>query len=75
MAEQKQVYQREPTYSSSVRIRGETLRTCDEESGGERGSEMSVLMAPQDEDDDMYHWSNFNLLYNFLRKYYTQVLP
>ena len=54
MAEQKQGDQLEPTYSKSVRIRGVALRTCRKRltigRGSERRSEMSVLMA-QDDDD------------------------
>ena len=56
MAEQKQGNQLEPTYSSSVRIRGVVLRTCRKRwtigRGGERGSEISILMARQDDGDD-----------------------
>ena len=56
MAEQKQDDQLEPTYNSSVRIRRVALTTCRKQwtmgSGGERGSEISVLMAQQDDDDD-----------------------
>ena len=53
MAKQKQGDQLEPTYSSSVRIRGVALRTCRMwwtiGRSGERGSGISVLMARQDE--------------------------
>ena len=56
MAKQKQGNQLEPSYSSSVRIRSVALRTCRKwwmiGRGGERGSGISVLMAPQDDDDD-----------------------
>ena len=56
MAEQKQGDQIEPTYSSSVRIRGVALRTCRKRwtigRGNERGSGISVLIARQDDDDD-----------------------
>ena len=56
LAEQNQSYQLEPTYSSSVWIWGIALRTCWKRwtigRGGERGSEISVLMAWQDYDDD-----------------------
>ena len=56
MAEQKQGDQFEPTYSSTVRIRGVALRTYRKRwtigRGGERGSGISVLMARQDDDDD-----------------------
>ena len=57
MAEQKQGDQLEPTYSSSVRIRGVALRTCQKlwtiGRSGERGSGISVLMARQDDDDEI----------------------
>ena len=53
MAEQKQGDQLKPTYCSSVRIRGVALRTCWKRwtigRGGEKGSELSMLMARQDE--------------------------
>ena len=58
MAEQMQGDQLEPTYSSSVRMRGKALRTCRNQwmigRGGKRGSRISVLMARQDDDDDIY---------------------
>ena len=58
MAEQKQGDQLEPTYSSSVKIRGVSLRTCQKRwtigKGGERESEISVLMARQDDDNERY---------------------
>ena len=54
MAEQKQDDQLEPTYSSSVRIRGVPHRTCRKRwtigRGVERGSGISVLMARQDDE-------------------------
>ena len=56
MAEQNQGDQLEPTYSSSVRIRGVALRTCQKRRtigrSGERGSGISELMARHDDDDD-----------------------
>ena len=56
MAVQKQGGQLEPTYSSSVRIRGVALGTYRKRwtigKGGERGSWISVLMARQEDDDD-----------------------
>ena len=56
MAEQKQGDQLELTYSSSVRIRGVALKTCRKRwtiwSGDEKGSGVSVLMAPEDDGDD-----------------------
>ena len=55
MAEQKQGDQLEPTYSSSVRIRGIAPRTCWMRLTigrcGKRGLGISVLMARQ---DDLY---------------------
>ena len=56
MAHQCQGDQLEPTYSSSVRIRGLALKTCRKRwtigRGGERGSGISVLMAGKDDNDD-----------------------
>ena len=56
MAEQKQGDQLEPTYSSSVRIRGAALKSCRMRwtigRGGERRSGIPVLMTRQDDDDD-----------------------
>ena len=56
MAEQKQVDQLEPTYSSSVRIRDVVLRTCQKRwtigRSGERGSVIPVLAARHDDEDD-----------------------
>ena len=56
MAEQKQGDQLEPTYSSSVWIRGVALRTYRKRwtigSGVERGSRIFMLMTRQDDDDD-----------------------
>ena len=44
------------TYSSSVPIRGVVLKTCRKqwtiEKCGENGSEISMLMARHDDDDD-----------------------
>ena len=57
MAEEKQGDQLEPTYSSSGRIRGVALRTCQMRCtigrGGERGSRISALMTRQ-VDDEIY---------------------
>ena len=57
MDEQRQDVLLEPTYSSSVSIRDVALRICREQwtigGCGERGSEMSVLIERQD-DDDIY---------------------
>ena len=53
MAEQKQGDQLEPTYSSSVWIRGVVMRTCWKRwTMGERGSGISVQAARHDDDDD-----------------------
>ena len=56
MAERKQGDQLEPTYSTSVRIRGVALRTCQKRwtigRSGERGSGRSMLAARHDDDDD-----------------------
>ena len=66
MAKQKQDDQLEHTYSSYVRIRDVTLKTCWKRwmigrSGG-RGSGISVLAARHDDDDDeeedIYIWTN-----------------
>ena len=58
MVEQKQGDQFEPTYSGSVRILGVALRTSwmgwTIGRGGERGSGISVLMAWQDDDDELF---------------------
>ncbi len=63
----------EPTHSSSVLILDVALRTCQKQwtigRGGERGSEISVLIAQHDDDDDIillqyiyiYIYSNFPL--------------
>ena len=57
MDEQRQDNQLERTYSSSVQIRDVALKTCRKkwtiEKGGEKGSGISVLMARQDEDDEV----------------------
>ena len=57
-AEQKQGNQLEPTYSSFVRIRDVALMTNQKRwtigRSGERGSRISVLVALQDDDDDIY---------------------
>ena len=56
MAKQKQDDQLEYTYSSYVRIRDVTLKTCQKRwmigKSGERGSGISVLVARHDDDDD-----------------------
>ena len=58
MAKQKQDDQLENTYSSNVRIRDVALKTCQKQwmigRSGERGSEISVLAAQHDDDDDKY---------------------
>ena len=59
MAEQRQGYQLEHVYSSSVMIRDVVLRLFRKRwtigRGGERGSRISVLMVRQDDDDDHHH--------------------
>ena len=56
MDEQRQDVQLEPIYSSCVQIRYVALRTCWKQwtigRCGERGSEISVLIARHDDDDD-----------------------
>ena len=56
MAEQKQDDQLEHTYSSYVSIRDVAKKTCQKRwtigRSGERGSEISVLAARYDDDDD-----------------------
>ena len=56
MAKQKQDDQLEHTYSSYVRIRDVTLKTCQKRwmigRCGERGSGISVLAVRHDDDDD-----------------------
>ena len=56
MTERKQGDQLEPTYSSSVRIRGVALRTFWKRwtigRGGEKGSGISVPMARHDDDNE-----------------------
>ena len=56
MAEQKQDDQLEHTYSSYVRIRDVTLKTCQGRwtigRSGERGSGISVPAARHDDDDE-----------------------
>ena len=58
IAEQKLGNQLKPTYSSSVWIRRVALRTCRNQwtigRGGDKGSGISVLIARQDDDDDIY---------------------
>ena len=56
MAEQKQDDQLEHAYSSYVRIRDVSLKTCQRRwtigRSGERGSGISVLAARHDDDND-----------------------
>ena len=58
-AEQKQADQLEPTYSSSVRIWDVALRTCQKRwtigRSGKRGSGISMLVAQQDDDNDLWY--------------------
>ena len=55
MDEQTQDDQLEPTYSGSVPIRNVALETCRKqmtiEKGGEKGSEISVLIVRHDDDE------------------------
>ena len=57
MAEQRQDVQLEPTYSSSMPILDVALRTCQKQwtirRGGEKGSEISVVIARHHDDDDI----------------------
>ena len=82
MNEQRQDDQLEPTYSSSVPIQDVALKTCLKqwaiERGGERGSEISVLIAQHDDDDDdsespayIVNWTlsqKLNMFWNFLKQ-------
>ena len=56
MEEQKQDDQLEPIYNSSVPIKDVALETYRRqwiiEEGGEKGSGISVLIAPHDDEDD-----------------------
>ena len=65
MAEQKQSNQLEPIFSSSVKIRDVALTTCQKRwtigRSGERGSEISVLVARQDDDDDDFRTQLYGL--------------
>ena len=77
MAKQKQDDQLEHTYSSYMRIRDVTLKTCQKRwtigRSGERGSGISVLAARLDDDDDPIRLSHpfkftgklFFYLFNF----------
>ena len=57
-AQKKQGDQLKPTYSSSVRIRGVAFRSSRKwltiGRDGERGPGISVLMARQDDDDEIW---------------------
>ena len=57
MDEQRQDDQREPTYSSSLPIRDVAQKICRKQwtlwRGGLRGSGISVLMAQDDDDDNI----------------------
>ena len=65
---QRQDDQLEPTYSSSVPIRFEVLRTCRKQwtigRGGERGSGISVLIM-RDDDDDEYGTKRFCVRFKY----------
>ena len=62
MDEQRQEVQLEPTYSTSVPTLNVALRTCQKQwtigRGGERGSEISLLIARHDDHDYIYYDSN-----------------
>ena len=64
MAKQKQDDQLEHTYSSYVRIRDVTLKTCQKRwmigRSSERGSRISVLVARHDDDDDLDRRNTWN---------------
>ena len=68
MDEKRQNDQLEPTYSSSVPIRNVALKTRRKqwtiENGSEKGSGISVLMPPHDDDDDIHRntWNHLTLL-------------
>ena len=71
MAEQMQDGQLENTYSSSVRIRDVTLRTCQRRRTigriGERGPGISMMAARHDDDDDEnQNWSSYSEIITFL---------
>ena len=65
MAEQKLDDQLEHTYSSSVRIRDETLKICQRRltigRSDEKGSGISTLAARHDDDDDDYNFKQNTL--------------
>ena len=74
MAKQKQDDKLEYTYSSYVRIRDVTLKTCQKQwiigRRGERGSGISVLEARLDDDDEMeILWYLMRVSYSLLRKF------
>ena len=70
MAKQKQDDQLEHTYSSYVRIRDVTLKTCQKRwmigRSGERGSGISVLAVWHDDDDDLFIFILFIYIHLFL---------
>ena len=72
MDEQKQDDQQEPTYSSSVPIRDVVLNTCRKqwtiEKCGEKGSGISVLMAPHDYIYIYIHVCELSLLKKMFQK-------
>ena len=67
MANQKQDDQLEHTYSSYVRIRDVTLKTCQRRwmigRSGKRGSGISVLAAWHDDDEEEDHVERKNINY------------
>ena len=66
MAEQKQDDQLEPTFNCSVRIRDIALRPCQKRwtigRSGERGSGISVLVARQDDHEEIYIYYKYKSL-------------
>ena len=69
MAKQKQDDQLEHTYSSYVRIRDVTLKTCQKRwmigRSGERGSGISVLAPRHDDDEYIFLFFSFIFVPNF----------
>ena len=70
MPKQKQDDQHEHTYSSYVRIRDVTLKTCQKRwtigRSSERGSGISVLAAQHDDDDDDFTMSNVPVIFLYI---------
>ena len=66
MDEQRQDDQLEPTHSSSVPIRDAALKTCRKQwttkKGGEKESEISMLMERDDDETKNYTYTKLNCL-------------